>query len=231
MMTKRCVFLLALLSVLCLPSLAMAEISGLAVFDDNGKRVGPVIGTKDSGSTAPNVWFSFETNEELVTLLVDLSGDGLTGMGPKHFFFESTDCSGPPLIHPNGPGLWPDFLIVGGPNPGQLGGGGDNIIYGQDPNDIARPNITPRSQTLTTAEDCDPPPSGTSDAIKVKAILDIDTVFTRPFHIESDDVPDMSSVQAQLDTLQEQLNNHYHKLKLGRRFRLPTGPPIFPDTP
>ncbi len=31
-----------------------------------------------------------------------------------------------------------------------------------------------------------------------------------------------------IEDLEALIRNHYHKLKLGRRFRFPTGPPIFP---
>ena len=64
-MTKRWVSLVALLTILCLPSFGLAE---LAVFDDNGKRVGPVTGILGETLSLPSsgVWFSLTVNDETV---------------------------------------------------------------------------------------------------------------------------------------------------------------------
>jgi len=107
-MTKRWVSLVALLTILCLPSFGLAE---LAVFDDNGKRVGPVVGFSGGNSDGPiehpqDVWVSFEIEEVLVTLLFNRTNSrsfnlGLLGMERDQFFFESTDCFGPMLINRN----------------------------------------------------------------------------------------------------------------------------------
>jgi len=65
----------------------VSQISGLAVFDANGTRVGPVVGLTREGNTVapPNVWFSFDTNNVLVTLHVGLGGHDLLGLAGREW--------------------------------------------------------------------------------------------------------------------------------------------------
>ena len=51
------VFLLALLSILLLPSIAMAQVIGLTVVHDDGKRVGPEVDINANGNGAALVYY------------------------------------------------------------------------------------------------------------------------------------------------------------------------------
>ena len=121
---------LSVFCVLLVPSIGASQtveqVTGLAVFDVEGDRVGPVLGMEGSGSGAPlGAWFSLKVNDILVTLAtLELENNGrfLIGMLPDNVFFESSDCMGTPLTKNPSPGMWPVRVTVGGPNPGQAGG-------------------------------------------------------------------------------------------------------------
>ena len=173
-----------------IPSLGSAQqiqqIDGLAVFDANGKRVGPVMSIENRG----NVRFSFEANNQLVTLEVAINGTTLFSLTNDTFSFESTDCSGPPLLrNQESLGqkvLWPSGrFVLGGPNPGQPGGGGDNILYWPDPNatELNGGGIVQIRSVSSPTELCTPTFGDSPHWKPIQAFLDIDTVFTRPFHV------------------------------------------------
>ena len=66
--------------------------------------------------------------------------DTLYGSGVNEFVFEAIDCTSPPLFRNSflNSNLLPSDTVVGGPNPAQAGGGGNNIVYIPDPNDTPR---------------------------------------------------------------------------------------------
>ena len=184
-------------------SQTVEQITGLAVFDANGKRVGPVVGTEGTPIRQTqnfpqdrDVWFTFETNNILVMLLVEPKGTDLFGMRFNKVFFASSDCSGDPLVqNPSSntnPSLWPSFFAAGGPNPGQPGGGGDHIIYRADPNADelnGGGQFTAASWANVTSPVCNTSSFTSSHMIPLQAVLDIDTVFARPFHVGADVPP------------------------------------------
>jgi len=202
-LTQLVVGMVALCMTLApLPSVAqvLEPVNGLAVFDANGTRVGPVVGVwSDRTPSNPlinsqnsGVWFSMKVDEITVLLAVD-QNSVLYGTEVDELYFESIDCTGTPLFRTNF--LYSLFLpsstVVGGPNPGQAGGGGDNIIYVPDPGDTPT-FVTTLSRTDggMKSELCNPlgsPP--TLEVIRAIPLIDIDAVFTRPFHIQEDVEP------------------------------------------
>ena len=182
------------------PSVAQViqPIDGLAVFDDNGARLGPVVGIWSQETPPPQngftggVWFSMKVDDTTVLLLVD-QNSALYGTGLDELYFESSDCTGTLLFRTSflNSNLLPSSAVVGGPNPGQAGSGGDNVVYVPDPNASAT-FVTTLSRTDGSAKSelCDglgaPPTIEVIDAIP---LIDIDASFTRPLHVQSDVAP------------------------------------------
>ena len=189
---------LAVFCVLLVPSIGAAQTvepsTGLAVFDVEGDRVGPVVGIfgdqlnfRNSGG----VWFTLKVGATTV-LLAQLNTGPLLGTQVDIIVFESGNCMSQPLFDTSDINK-ADMMrmvqaVVGGPDPGQVGGGGDNIVYVADLS--TRRRVVPGSHTRTGAknETCTP---GGSDIEVVDAIqlIDLDVVFTRPLHVAEDVAP------------------------------------------
>ena len=195
---------LSVFCVLLVPSVGAAQTvepsTGLAVFDVEGERLGSVVGVWSPSAPGsvlgglPNggVWFSMKVNDTTVLLGVDQNSE-LYGTEVDELYFESVDCTSTPLFRNSF--LNSLFLqsgtVVGGPNPGQTGGGGDNIVYVPDPNDTPTFVTTlARTDGGLKSELCDDlgaPP--TIEVINSLALIDIDAVFTRPLHVGEDVAP------------------------------------------
>ena len=145
----------------------------------------PTMGNPFNGG----VWFSMKVNQTTVLLGVD-QNSALYGTGVDELYFESPDCSTTPLFRTSflNFNLLPSGAVVGGPAPGQAGGGGDNIIYVPDPNATATFLTTPaRTDGSAKSEVCDglgAPP--TIEVVNAIQLIDMDALFTRPFHVQSD---------------------------------------------
>ena len=104
-------------------------ITGLAVFDANGTRVGPVVGVDWSSPTPPGsgfnggIWFSMKADETTLLFFVDRNSE-LWVFGTDELYFESSNCTGAPLFRTSflNLDLLPSSPLVGGPAPGQAGG-------------------------------------------------------------------------------------------------------------
>lgn len=167
----------------------------LAVFDNTGERLGPVVGIFSEelptlGNTFNGgVWFSMTVNGTTVLLAVD-ENSAIYGTGQTELSFASIDCTGTPLFRTDF--LESNFLpstnaVVGGPNPGQAGGGGDNIVYVPAPNDtaifvttLARTDAGPKN------EGCNPFFTPSVEVVNAIQLIDIDAEFTRPLHVQAD---------------------------------------------
>jgi hypothetical protein len=170
----------------------------LAVFDDTGKRLGPVVGIFSEELPTlgrpfnGGVWFSMTVNGTTVLLAVD-ENSAIYGTGQDELSFASIDCTGTPLFRTDF--LESNFLpstnaVVGGPNPGQAGGGGDNIVYVPAPNGTAI-FVTTLARTDAGAknEGCTLSGPPTVEVVNAIQLIDIDVEFTRPLHVQADVAP------------------------------------------
>lgn len=186
--------------------------ANLAIFDADEKRLGPTW-------NLPPIAF-LKVNEFIY--IVEVKKTSLRSTQPN-LFFEFPDCQGLPG--------WPSIdvqpddiyqrVYLGGQNITESG----NVVYAANTTEPARE--IPRMSRLVHGE-CENQSSSPAFVVGVQQIIDLDALFVPPFSVKPDTSSSLEQLQTQLDTLQEQLNNHYHKLKLGRRFRLPTGPAIIP---
>ena len=175
-------------------------ITGLAVFDANGTRVGPVVGvwspqipgsspgSSSTGLQNGGVWFSMQVDDITVLLAVD-QNSMLYGTGVDEMFFESAICSGTPLFRTSflNSILASDNLIRG-PVPGQVGGAGNNIIFVPDPNALPQTVTILAVVSGVEPENCNA--INTSfETISSIPLIDIDAVFTRPFQVQPDVAP------------------------------------------
>jgi len=162
----------------------------LAVFDDNGKRVGPVVGLEsDSGTVG---------NNSIEWVLVPLMIDDLTVigriknqqfLGNSNVFFSSTDCTGQPLMltqQESSVGPFEEtFAIVG------EGNGSGNIVWRPDPSAVpfaagtsVQSTIRKTNKECTTAPGFLPSP-GTM-IVNAIQVIDLDNIFTAPFKLQQD---------------------------------------------
>ena len=128
-------------------------------------------------------------------LLAQRQNGTLEGTQLDNLVFESSNCTGQPAFDTsdiNKANLMRMVqAVVGGPAPGQAGGGGDNIVY------IADPNATPRFSGIGSVpsngaknETCTGGPQGAPlDLIDAIQLIDLDVAFTRPFHVAEDVAP------------------------------------------
>jgi len=114
----------------------------------------------------------------------------IVGVGFDRIFFESGNCTGQPLFDLtalNSAGAVRMVqAVIGGPAPGQVGGGGDNIVWVPDPTGTPRRvDIDSSANAGTVNETCTP---GGSDIEVIDAIqlIDLDAAFTSPFHVQKD---------------------------------------------
>ena len=171
----------------------------LAVFDEDGTRVGPVVGFMNRPPTSGaifnrGVYFTLKVGD-ITVLLAQLELEGeLWGTQFDGLQFESTNCTGQPVFDTtqinNADLMRMVQAVVGGPAPGQAGGGGDNIVY------IADPNGTPRIANLGShpsdgakSATCTLGASPGIEVIDAIQLIDLDAVFTRPFHVQEDVAP------------------------------------------
>ena len=198
---------LSVFCVLLVPSIGATQTveqsTGLAVFDEDGVRVGPVVGILDTGgvisfATHGGVWFTLKVGDTTVLLAQhenEAVSLGLRGTQFDGLVFESSNCTGQPVFDTSDINKQ-DLMrmvqaVVGGPAPGQPGGGGDNIVYVADPNGTPRfsgigstPSAGARSETCTGG-----PQGSPLDLIDAIQLIDLDVAFTRPFHVEEDVAP------------------------------------------
>lgn len=170
----------------------------LAVFDDNGKRLGPVVGILGAPPTpgfafTGGIWFSMKVNDTTVILAQEDQSNLLSGAWKDDIRFESSNCTGTPVFETFDvlrSTLMPSNPVVGGPAPGQAGGGGDNIVYIPDPNGTprittisSRPGDGAKNETCRTVIEPD------TEVVNAIQLIDIDAVFTRPLHVQEDVAP------------------------------------------
>jgi len=191
---------LSVFCVLLVPSIGASQTvepsTGLAVFDVEGDRVGPVVGILDTGGpldfrVGGGVWFTLKVGATTV-LLAQLNTGPLLGTQVDIIVFESGNCMSQPLFDTSDINK-ADMMrmvqaVVGGPDPGQVGGGGDNIVYVADPSTRRRVDVGSTASDGAKNETCTP---GGSDIEVVDAIqlIDLDVAFTRPFHVAEDVAP------------------------------------------
>ena len=169
---------------------------GLAVFDDNGKRVGPVVGIVDDIPTPGakfrgGVWFTLKVGDRTVLLALKEEEDQLFGTQFDGLQFEASNCTGQPVFDTteiNDADLMRIIdAVVGGPTPGQPGDARDNIIYIADPNGTPRiANLGSHPSAGAKSETCTLGASPGIEVINAIPLIDLDAVFTRPFHVQPD---------------------------------------------
>ncbi len=99
MLTKRGILLLALLSILFLPSIAMAQANGLAVVDDDGKTFGPVVGVPGGekvmvyyvGDPSEATYFQFKNY-----VFIEIAPLGFFPTDGRHIYWTLVNCQGDP---------------------------------------------------------------------------------------------------------------------------------------
>jgi len=210
MLTKRCVLLLALLSILFLPSVVTAQVIGLALVDGDGKRVGPVVDFLGPhvrvyyvGDSSQATYFQFKDYIFLV-------------IAPNGFLPPRTDvywtlplCQGDPYLDGRAPSFLAYFdttepLVVNDPALGEL-------ILPLDPALI--PVILDVQSRRNADGDC----LTDIQELPLIAVETLNLDFTTPFTlVEITAAPE------------GELKNHFHKLKRFKRFKRRTGPPIVP---
>jgi len=141
--------------------------TGLAVFDDNGTKVGNVTPFDFSAGGSLSVAFIFD--DQVFPIAVD--ADRIRGSGPNGFY-QSVDCTGPFFISIN-PTLSPIFTSTNVAPPG-------HTLY--------IPDITAIPQTLiinsflrTRNGDCISGIRTDSNMVPAVAVVDLDTLFDGPF--------------------------------------------------
>jgi len=211
----------------------LAPGDSLVVVDGNQKVIGEIV---DGIGFGVGGHVFFEQDPFLISLQI------LKNQVRTKFLalFESNDCSGLPLIDAEGKfgnplnrELFSPATIVSDINPNQ-----DNlgILYVVDPNSL------PHTVMIQSFKDdnpgCNPNITDQIQVVDTIQVMDLDSNFTAPFHLEVIRGTNQNQLQEEIDELESlitdqsiKLLNHYHKLKLGRRLRLPTGPPIFSDEP
>jgi hypothetical protein len=153
--------------------------NGPAVYDANGKQVGPTIGILTS-QDGPVV-VAFRVGERVIPLLVTrvgIGGDLSFGGSQNNLFFETPDCTGPPSALALSSVMLPRAIVA---EPG-------NTVYFVDPFGPSH-LITQRSFLPGAGAGGQPGPcsseAGPTVITVVPAIplIDLDTLFTPPFSI------------------------------------------------
>jgi hypothetical protein len=164
--------LVAVLVVVVLSSAARSEqpksLSTATVVDAQGRKVGPVFSLINVPRN-PIVVVAFTVETQPFVLFVfpfSMTGDST---GP---FFESTDCSGPPLIEAVGISLFPSAAVSG---PG-------HTVY------LAEPDATSQffesiGSALSMDGTCSPGARGGLMGIAARPVMELDTLFTPPFSV------------------------------------------------
>lgn len=157
-----------LLSVLAfvIPSTAESQdinpLDQLVVLDGDNEVVGPVIALNDAFTPA----VAFEVDGKLAVLQV--RRDGFFGLGGD-LFFESSDCTGQPLLSP---ATVAEIIPKGTIRPP-----GSTVYI---PNMIDKPVNTTTNSRLFENGSCDQRTSG-GDWIRALQLVDLDERFTPPF--------------------------------------------------
>ncbi len=179
---KKSAFVLPLLLVVnlassFLPATAFAgelhSVQRLVVVDANGKLVGEVIDTLFGYN--PLLAFRQEGKLFMVALTPDSApffGITGTGIGNGAFYFESTDCSGAPLMYRT-----PDFVLPTVVNPpGMTVYVPDTSVIPQDVNFNSVLGEVGGGATCGTF-------SGTLSLVPAVPVVDLGSLFTPPFSV------------------------------------------------
>ncbi len=159
--------------------------------------MGPVVGILGSppgGGTAfmGGIWFTLKVSETTGLLALDHEST-VVGTQFDGLQFESTNCTGQPVFATtqieDADLMRTIQAVVGSLAPGQPGGG-DTIVY------IADPNGTPRITDLgshpsdgATSAICTVGGALGVEVLDAIQLIDLDTAFTRPFHVQEDVAP------------------------------------------
>jgi hypothetical protein len=152
----------------------------LALHDAKGAKVGDLVGIENPGA----IYVAFAFADRLV-VLKHVSGDRFSGTAS--LVYESSDCSGIAYVAiANAASIPFPLVAVGRPGPPH-GGPGDNLIVEPDPSQPIR-TITARSYVDGTTNRC---ATDATDGVPIpgilvragRALLDMDALFTPPFHV------------------------------------------------
>jgi hypothetical protein len=143
---------------------------GMVVKDANEETVGDVVevGNLDSAK------ISFRMNEHI--LLLEAGPSRITGLHGE-LLFASIDCSGTPLVSTGDEKkFWPITVTV--PR--------GKTVYVEDLNAGTQPILVQSHRLATGTGNCEPYPGGATSFNVAPAfpLVDLDTLFTPPFHVE-----------------------------------------------
>lgn len=143
------------------PATVGLQVQGPALYDINGKKVGEIISYPSSVLLQVNrTW-----------LALNVYQDHLEGSFSAEF--ESTDCSGPGFMQVSTQDIAPR-IWVSLPN---------NMVYQTDPSGTPQP-VTARSYKTSDGRCFLRDTPFNTSMVPLVLIVDLDTLFTPPFHIE-----------------------------------------------
>ena len=168
--------LLVCILVPCLPSFGQepTSVDHYAVFDANNKRIGRAVGTTGD---VPKV--AMKVNSQFFILSVEKQLFG----GREFIYFESDDCTGPPLMElpPATPqegsqSPFPTIVGVCGEN-GEPG----NVVYTPNLSEVAS-SITTHSVAFTSSGCSEW--EATNNLVSALKVVDMDNFFIPPFTVK-----------------------------------------------
>jgi hypothetical protein len=143
----------------------LQHVNGFTVVDANGTVVGNAISLQ---AQMPIV--ALEVSGVTFTLVVLPDRLQSAGRSPT-LWFESTDCSGAPMIEP-GPFL--SATVIGSPG---------DTLYAQDPNGVRR--IFTAGSKITEANRTCQPTFGTLFGVPAIPLIDLSATFVPPFSLRA----------------------------------------------
>jgi len=201
----------------------------LVVLDRNQNLVGKVV----DGLSQTTAIMVFEQNPFLYKL--ELRNNDFNSDFRGQTYFESDDCSGSPVLDSFEPFNVPFAEMFLSPstvvsdivvNQDNLG-----IVYVADPND--QPHMVLVESFLGNPTGCNPNISEQKLVVNTIQVLDLDALFTAPFHFEVVRMPDLAGIQDQIDDQNNNLNAHTHDYLTGsgmgqNKFSVETSSPNIP---
>jgi FlxA-like protein len=150
--------------------------NGPAVYDANGKQVGPIVSILTSGGP---VVVAFRVGEHVMPLFVKRVGIGADETGTQNnLYFETTNCTGTPFALAQSSTILPRAIVA---EPG-------STVYFVDPFGPSH-LITQRSFLPGAGVGGQPGPCSAEagptvmTVVPVLPLLDLDTMFTPPFSV------------------------------------------------